>query len=139
MCGFRKIQILCKMIQNFNYLLWRLRTQPSEVSLLGNFQRQLLVKEQFPSLCQQKMIALLIFKSEGTIYEIFSNLPSSLLHLLLIRSRAYVSPVMMYFPVSPVAPPKITTFDFDTKTSHNVSNAKKAGVFTLSDCVAESG
>ena len=43
------------------------------------------------------------------------HLPSSLLHLLEIRSRAYVSPVMMYFPVSPVAPPKITTFDLETK------------------------
>ena len=42
-------------------------------------------------------------------------LPSSLDHLFPIRSSAYVSPVIMYFPVSPVAPPYRITFDFDTK------------------------
>lgn len=31
-----------------------------------------------------------------------------------MRSRAYVSPVIMYFPVSPVAPPNKITFDFET-------------------------
>ena len=35
-------------------------------------------------------------------------------HFEEMRSRAYVSPVMMYLPVSPVAPPKITTFDLET-------------------------
>ena len=47
-------------------------------------------------------------------YNSYRYLPSSLDHLLEIRSRAYVSPVMMYLPVSPVAPPKMTTLDFET-------------------------
>ena len=42
------------------------------------------------------------------------NLPSSLLHLLPIRSSTYVSPVIIYLPVSPVAPPNITIFDLET-------------------------
>lgn len=45
------------------------------------------------------------------------NLPSSFAHLKQIRSSAYVSPVMMYFPVSPVAPPNRITFDFDTTST----------------------
>jgi hypothetical protein len=64
--------------------------------------------------------------------------PSSLVHLNEIRSNAYVSPVMIYFPVSPVAPPKSTTLDFET-----ISQVKYHAIFglvhTLSDSVAESG
>ena len=43
------------------------------------------------------------------------GLPSSLVHLFDIKSNAYVSPVIMYFPVSPVAPPNNTTFPFETR------------------------
>jgi hypothetical protein len=46
---------------------------------------------------------------------VVSFLPSNLVHLFEIKSKAYVSPVIIYFPVSPVAPPNNTTFDFDTK------------------------
>jgi len=42
------------------------------------------------------------------------TIPSSLVHLDEIKSNAYVSPVIIYFPVSPVAPPNNTIFDFDT-------------------------
>ena len=42
-----------------------------------------------------------------------------------------MSPVIIYFPVSPVAPPKRTTFDFDTKI--DVSRME----YTLGDSVAE--
>ena len=54
---------------------------------------------------------------------VFKNgcyLPSSLDHLFPIKSSPYVSPVIMYFPVSPVAPPNKITFDFDT-TDHIIS------------------
>ena len=67
----------------------------------------------------------------------YGYLPSSLDHLLEIRSRAYVSPVMMYLPVSPVAPPKMTTFDFETAHKSKVRHSK--WLLTLSDSVAEAG
>ena len=40
--------------------------------------------------------------------------PSNFYHFAVIMHRIYMSPVMTYFPVSPVAPPKRTTLDFET-------------------------
>lgn len=74
---------------------------------------------------------------------IIFHLPSSLLHLLEMRSSAYVSPVIMYLPVSPVAPPKMTTLDFETIMKQRVSLQllKEEMMFsdwiTLSDGVTE--
>ena len=42
-------------------------------------------------------------------------LPSSFDHLFPIKSSPYVSPVIIYFPVSPVAPPNRITLDLETK------------------------
>ena len=53
-----------------------------------------------------------------------------------MRSNVYVSPVIMYLPVSPVAPPKRTTLDFDTIQEGRVEKTL-AMVLTLSDGVAE--
>jgi len=49
--------------------------------------------------------------------------PSSFIHFFDGRSSMYVSPVMTYFPVSPVAPPNMTAFFFETyvKRSYRVS------------------
>lgn len=58
--------------------------------------------------------------------------PSNFYHLLDIMQKLYESPVITYFPVSPVAPPKRTILVFETKvivcpkrasgTSPNVSS-----------------
>ena len=40
---------------------------------------------------------------------------SSFLHLRVTQSNKKVSPVMEYFPVSPVAPPKRTDFVLETR------------------------
>ena len=52
-----------------------------------------------------------------------------------------MSPVIIYLPVSPVAPPKITTLDFDTiiKSLKLVYSNDVLHVHTLSDSVSESG
>ena len=44
---------------------------------------------------------------------------------------------MMYLPVSPVAPPKMTTFDFETVHKSKVRHSK--WLLTLGDRVAEAG
>jgi hypothetical protein len=62
-------------------------------------------------------------------------LPSNLVHLYEIRSRAYVSPVIIYFPVSPVAPPNNITLDLETIDHVNI-NFRKIG--TLCYCVTKS-
>jgi hypothetical protein len=57
--------------------------------------------------------------------------PSSFVHLNEIKSNVYVSPVIIYLPVSPVAPPKRTTFDLDTIVLRTV-------MVTLGNGVSES-
>ena len=94
------------------YLPWHLRRPPFEENLLDNCLLQLLATARFQNLYDRGQARISVLR--GMIGFFIFHLPSSLLHLLEMRSSAYVSPVIMYFPVSPVAPPKMTTFDFDT-------------------------
>ena len=53
------------------------------------------------------------------------HLPSSLVQVFEIRSREYASPVIMYLPVSPVAPPNSTALVLFTMKCQNTLGASR--------------